>query len=107
MMKLCAEKRFIRCANGIKRPQCAELHHYLGLLLEQLTQSVFRAVESAASRGARGEFETSLPCEPFVRVLVQFHQVALAEFREVANFDLFRFAVCNFVDATAGAMDTG
>jgi hypothetical protein len=93
MAKLSAEKRLIRSADRVKRPQGAELHHYVGLLLEQFEQFPFRSVDSAAGRGARGEFETSLAGEPFVRVRVQFHQVALAAFRKVSSFDQFRFAV--------------
>jgi hypothetical protein len=107
MAEQCAEKCFIRRADCVKRPQRTELNHHVGLLLEQLAQLLFRDVESAASRGARGEFEPRLTGEPFVRVRVQFHQIALAEFRKVANFDSLRFAVSEFIDAAAGTMDAG
>src|SRR5436190_8951977 len=38
---------------------------------------------------------------------MQFYKIAHAQFRDVANFAALRIAVSNFVNASAGAVDTG
>jgi hypothetical protein len=71
---LCAEKAFIGRADGVERPERAQLHDGVAIFLEQLAQLRLRVLEFTTGFRPRAEFEPRLTGEPFVPVRVQFHQ---------------------------------
>ena len=133
---MCAEKWLVGSADAIECPKSAEFHDEIVLFREQLAQLLLRGVKFATGFGARGEFEPRLAREPFVGVRMELHQLVRAEFCDVERIGnwYFRrrlppypgplpqgegarqrglvagrrsFAVGDFVDAAAGAMDAG
>src|SRR2546422_6042573 len=68
-------------------------------------QLLLGGADFAAGGGATREFESCLTSEPFIGVPVQLHQLARAQFCDVTHVTALRFAVSNFVDAPARAMD--
>ena len=101
LTQLCAQKIFIRRADGVERPEGAKPSSDVGLPAELVAQELPRVGYAAAVDQAVRELHSGLTRKPFVPVGVERDELRHAEPGHVAPRTGPGVAVGNLVDAAA------
>src|SRR5690349_6200688 len=104
MTQLSSQEGLISSADGIERPEGAQLYDEVFLLLKQCAQLLFRAAQIVAGFRAPGQFQPRLSAEPLVRMSMQPHQLCRAELRDITNLASLRLSVTDLVNPAAGSV---